>query len=76
MQMDQRNPEVDHDERCPLEEVSPNRTRVRKHTVYINGKEKVAFLEKVAQSKLSQVKEPELIFLFKDETKAEADARS
>lgn len=41
-----------------------NRSRVRKHTVFINGKEKVAFLEKIAQNKLSEIKEPELIFIF------------
>lgn len=45
-----------------------NRARVRKHTVYINGKERVAFLEKIANSKLVEAKEPELIFLINPES--------
>lgn len=45
-----------------------NRSRVRKHTVYINGKEKVSFLEKIANSKLVEAKEPELIFLINPES--------
>jgi hypothetical protein len=50
-----------------------NRPRVRKHTVYINGKERVAFLERVAQTKLAQVKEPELIFLIRKNPEEDED---
>lgn len=53
-----------------------NRARHRKHTIFINGKEKVAFLEKVAQTKLAQVREPELIFLFKSESREHETLRT
>lgn len=48
-------------QRAALSEVG-NCPRLRKHTVFINGEEKVVFLERVAETKLAQVKEPQLIF--------------
>jgi hypothetical protein len=52
MQSLENSSHEDLNDREALSEIR-NRSHLRKHTVYINGKQKVAFLEKIGAGKVS-----------------------